>query len=243
MKQKIYNGIVCILCIISVTFAIIDFAKSLTPLQTWIDNIIYLLFVIDYIIRFLSADNRKKFFKENLFDLIAIIPLNSAFRIFRILKFSKLLRFAKFTKLFKIGSLSARMMTKVRRFLNTNGFKYVLMMSGVSILLATFGMLYFEHMNFSDGLWWSFVTATTVGYGDLSPSTNAGRIIASLLMIVGIGLIGSLTSSITSFFLHDNDSQKSFSSDKVEIVLTIYESLSDEEKEAVKMSIDNNKKI
>ena len=234
MKKKIYNITICILCVVSVTFAIIDFTKGLTNVQQWIDNIIYGIFVIDYIVRFVFVDNKKKFFKENIFDLIAIIPFNSAFRIFRILKFSKLLRFAKFTKLFRIGSLSARMMTKVRRFLNTNGFKYVLMLSGASILSATFGMMYFEHMKFVDALWWSFVTATTVGYGDLSPSSNAGRIIASLLMLVGIGLIGSLTSSITSFFLHNNEEPKKFSSDKVEMVLTMYESLSDEEKQAVK---------
>ena len=52
---------------------------------------------------------------------------------------------------------------------------------------------YAEGMSFSDGLWWSFVTATTVGYGDISPSTIPGRIIATVLMLVGIGLIGSLT--------------------------------------------------
>lgn len=237
MKKKIYNITICILCVVSVTFAIIDFTKGLTNVQQWIDNIIYGIFVIDYIVRFVFVDNKKKFFKENIFDLIAIIPFNSAFRIFRILKFSKLLRFAKFTKLFRIGSLSARMMTKVRRFLNTNGFKYVLMFSGASILSATFGMMYFEHMKFSDALWWSFVTATTVGYGDLSPSSNAGRIIASLLMLVGIGLIGSLTSSITSFFLHNDEEPKKFSSDKVEMVLTMYELLSDEEKQAVKQEL------
>lgn len=237
MKKKIYNITICILCVVSVTFAIIDFTKGLTNVQQWIDNIIYGIFVIDYIVRFVFVDNKKKFFKENIFDLIAIIPFNSAFRIFRILKFSKLLRFAKFTKLFRIGSLSARMMTKVRRFLNTNGFKYVLMLSGASILSATFGMMYFEHMKFAAALWWSFVTATTVGYGDLSPSSNAGRIIASLLMLVGIGLIGSLTSSITSFFLHNNEEPKKFSSDKVEMVLTMYESLSDEEKQAVKQEL------
>jgi len=44
-------------------------------------------------------------------------------------------------------------------------------------------------MSFSDALWWSFVTTTTVGYGDLSPVSGTGRFIASLLMIVGIGLI------------------------------------------------------
>lgn len=236
MKKKIYNITVCILCVVSVMFAVLDFSKGLTPLQTWIDNIIYGIFVLDYIIRLAVADQKKKFFKENLFDLIAILPFNSAFRIFRILKFSKILRFAKFTKLFRIGSVSARFLTKVRRFLNTNGFKYVLILSGSSILAGTFAMMYFEQMKFQDALWWSFVTATTVGYGDLSPATNAGRIVASLLMLVGIGLIGSLTSSITSFFLHPVE-EKAFSSDKVEMVLTMYQSLTDEEKEAVKQEL------
>jgi voltage-gated potassium channel len=237
LKRKIYNITVCILCVVSVTFAILDFTKGLTPLQVWIDNIIYWLFVIDYVVRFLIADQKKDFIKGNVFDLIAIIPFNSAFRVFRVLKFTRLLKFSKLTKLFRIGSVSARMMTKVRRFLNTNGFKYVLMLSGASILCATFGMMYFEQMTFTDSLWWSFVTATTVGYGDLSPSTNAGRIIASLLMLVGIGLIGSLTSSITSFFLNTDSEPKKFSSDKVEMVLTMYESLSDEEKNAVKQEL------
>lgn len=244
MKQRIYNVIVCSLCFISVALAIVDFTKGLNHVQVWIDNIVYGLFVIDYIVRFVAAKKKKDFFKQNLLDLIAIIPFNSAFRIFRILKFTKLLRFTKFAKmgkLFRIGSVSARMMAKVRRFLNTNGFKYVLMLSGVAMLGGTFGMMYFEDMPFQDALWWSFVTATTVGYGDLSPGTNAGRIIASLLMLVGIGLIGSLTSSITSFFLHDKE-PKNFSSDKVEMVLTMYGSLSEEEREEVRIKIFENDK-
>lgn len=61
--------------------------------------------------------------------------------------------------------------------------------------------MYLEKMSFQDALWWSFVTTTTVGYGDLSPVTGLGRIVAAVLMLVGIGLIDSLTSSITTFFI------------------------------------------
>lgn len=232
MNNKIYNIIICVLCVVSVAFAIIDFTKGLSTVLQWIDTVIYGIFVIDYIVRFIISDSKKKFLKENVLDLIAIIPLNSAFRVFRILKFGKLLKFARFTKMFRISSFSARMITKARKFLNTNGLKYVLMLSGASILTASVGMMYFENMKFADSIWWAFVTATTVGYGDLSPSTNAGRIIASLLMLIGIGLIGSLTSTITSFFLQKDVEPKKISSEKVEMVLTMYNSLSNEEKEA-----------
>lgn len=237
MKRKVYNITVCILCVVSVTFAILDFTKGLSTLQIWIDNIIYGLFVADYIVRFIIAAQKKSFVKENIFDLIAIIPFNSAFRIFRILKFSKLLRLSKFAKLFRIGSVSVRMIQKVRKFLNTNGFKYILLLSVVCVLASAFGMMYFEQMSFENALWWAFVTATTVGYGDLSPVTAAGKIIASILMIVGIGLIGSLTSTITSFFLNADQKEKQFSSDKVEMVMTMYNSLSEDEKNAVKEQI------
>ena len=52
-----------------------------------------------------------------------------------------------------------------------------------------------------DGLWWSLVTAMTVGYGDLSPRTGEGRLIAAVLMLAGIGTIGMVTGSIATFFL------------------------------------------
>ena len=136
----------------------------------------------------------------------------------------------KFTKLLKVSSLSARGLSKTKKFLNVNGFKYVLLATFIAILLGTIGMMNFENMNFQDALWWSFVTATTVGYGDLSPSTGAGRIIASFLMLVGIGLIGSLTSTITSFFLSNND-ETIINSDKIDMVKTLYDKLSESEKE------------
>ncbi len=59
--------------------------------------------------------------------------------------------------------------------------------------------MYYEKMTFPDALWWSYVTATTVGYGDLSPVSTGGRIIASLLMLTGIGFLSLLTGTIASF--------------------------------------------
>jgi voltage-gated potassium channel len=55
--------------------------------------------------------------------------------------------------------------------------------------------------SFGDALWWAVVTVTTVGYGDVSPQTAEGRLIAVVLMFVGIGVISAFTATIASFFV------------------------------------------
>jgi voltage-gated potassium channel len=52
-----------------------------------------------------------------------------------------------------------------------------------------------------DAYWWAIVTVTTVGYGDMSPKTTEGRLIAAALMVVGIGVISVFTATLASFFL------------------------------------------
>lgn len=232
-KEKLYYLLIAVLCVVSVVFAVLDFQRGLTRPERIADWTIYAFFVVDYVVRFIMADNKRTFFRENIFDLIAIIPFNSAMRAFRLARFVKLLRLVK---LLRIGALAGRLTKRSSRFLDTNGFKYVLMICAVAILLAAVAMTYVEKMPFQDALWWSFVTATTVGYGDLSPASGAGRIIACCLMIVGIGLIGSLTSTITSFFLRD--SSKPASSDRVEMVVSMYELLNEEEREQFKERIE-----
>ncbi|MHC4459370.1 MAG: potassium channel family protein, partial [Planctomycetota bacterium] len=73
-----------------------------------------------------------------------------------------------------------------------------------AILLASALFSFFEDkLGFSDALWWSIVTITTVGYGDISPATTGGRIIGIVLMIFGIGFLGILTATIASIFIED----------------------------------------
>jgi voltage-gated potassium channel len=77
----------------------------------------------------------------------------------------------------------------------------------VVVGLGAIGIFAVEHgenksiVTIGDAFWWAIVTITTVGYGDVSPVTTEGRLIAVALMILGIGFIGVFTATITSFFL------------------------------------------
>jgi voltage-gated potassium channel len=55
--------------------------------------------------------------------------------------------------------------------------------------------------NFADGLWWAITTVTTVGYGDRYPTTTEGRLLAVMLMFMGISLVGVITASVAAWFV------------------------------------------
>ncbi|AAK79286.1 voltage-gated potassium channel [Clostridium acetobutylicum] len=169
-----------------------------------IDNIILIIFTIDYFLRLYISKDKKKFFKENIIDLLSIIPFNSIFQGFRLLKISKLLKFTKlikFLKLFMAFSLLLRFKSHFTKFVKTNNFHYVIYTTIFVLITGTIGMHLTEGLSLGNALWWSFVTITTVGYGDISPSTPFGRVIASILMLIGIGFLSMLTGTISTFFI------------------------------------------
>jgi voltage-gated potassium channel len=59
-----------------------------------------------------------------------------------------------------------------------------------------------------DDIWWAYVTTTTVGYGDRFPVTTVGRIIGAILMTGGVGLFGTFTTYVASWFVRDNNKWK-----------------------------------
>ena len=72
------------------------------------------------------------------------------------------------------------------------------------IFSGSVALVFFEEkLNFLDALWWSIVTVTTVGYGDISPATTGGRIVAIAVMLLGIGILGVFTATIASMFIEN----------------------------------------
>lgn len=208
--SKLYESAMALLALIAVSISFMDLTGriSITSSSLFyaIDLTILGVFALDYIVRIIHAKDKKKFFLNNIFDLLAIIPFSSLFRAFRL---ARLLRFTRFIRLLRMASilvLFRRLLSRADGFIKTNGLIYVLYITFVTMILGSIGIYYFELGktvdSFGDALWWSFVTSTTVGYGDISPITAPGRIIAAILMLTGIGFIGMLTGTIATFFIN-----------------------------------------
>lgn len=203
-KKLLYELTFSALALIAVTIAILDLTgrvslDSSSTLRS-VDTAILAIFAVDYFARLYMSTDRRRFIRSNIPDLIAIIPFSAAFKVFRM---AKLLRFTKMTKLLRLFGVGGKFYKTAYRFLRTNGLIYALSFAVTVTLLGAVGISLAEEMPFSDAVWWAFVTATTVGYGDISPASGLGRVIAGILMLVGIGTIGMLTGTVATFFLEE----------------------------------------
>lgn len=220
MKKKwllkdYYDTTIIILALISVVLVLLGFAEMIdldNPPYSIIDLLIWFVFVVDYGWRFFSSKEKWRFILENIFDLLAILPLNAIFTVFRlgrIFRLARLTKLLKLTRLLRIVGLTGKLQKKVGKLLRTNGLLYILYVNVFIVFIGSSILSVVEEKSFSDSLWWAFVTVTTVGYGDIVPSSIFGKWLAIILMLVGIGTIGMLTSALTNFFVKENSNEES----------------------------------
>jgi len=163
--------------------------------------IIWGIFVTDYLIRLTLADDRRRWFVQHLLDLAVVaLPLLRPLRLLRLV--------------ILVGALQKAVGNAIR------GRIVAYTLGGVSLLIYVASLAVLEQereqpgaliTSFGKALWWSITTVTTVGYGDLYPVTNTGKVIAVLLMIGGISLIGVVTASLASWIVQrvaEDDSAK-----------------------------------
>jgi voltage-gated potassium channel len=107
-------------------------------------------------------------------------------------------------RLVRAGTVAGIGLRTLRRLLRHRGFAYVLCVGAITVTLGAFGIYLLERgetvQSLGDAFWWAVVTVTTVGYGDVSPRTGEGRLIAVVLMFVGIGVVSVFTATLASFF-------------------------------------------
>ena len=176
-----------------------------------VEIISVIIFTIEYLMRLFTLDKLKDIFSPlMIIDLLAILPfylpvakldlrILRIFRLFRILRIFKLARY--FESLQMIGKVIYRKRTELISI-----FGVLLFL----IFLSSFFMFYAESEaqpnafhNILDTFWWSIVTFTTVGYGDVYPITPIGKLLSATIVLIGIMLFALPTSILTAEFLNE----------------------------------------
>lgn len=226
---KVFGKIYDYIMIITILISIIPLTTiSSYPVYGLIDAITTILFIIDYIFRWYTSDLllhkgkqsylRYPFTGMALIDLFSILP---AFNLFNpAFKVARLVRIIKIFRLFKVLRYSNkliaffRILSKERSVLLAVLFLAIFYIFTTALIMfnvepkinPTTGEATFN--SFFDALYWSTITLTTVGYGDLCPVTNSGRIISMLSSLFGVAVIALPSGVITASYIEELKNQK-----------------------------------
>lgn len=247
MKAKIlYELFMGLLSLMAAIMIILDLMYEL-PLMVvesfYFSNlIICIIFFIDYLINFFISRNKLYFIIDNVVDFLSIFPVILIGRMIFYLNLGSFIDINvefKISKVIVLVILIIKFKDKIRESVKLNKFNYLLIVITIIIVLGAVIIALLEDMSFGDAIWWSFVTFTTVGYGDILLTTKLGRIVAILLMIFGIGFIGVTTSTIAAYIIN-NDIRKrkkrNFKDEAIEFIkyrIDDLENVSDEELENI----------
>ncbi len=146
-----------------------------------------------------------------LIDLISILPfyLNRFISIDG--RFLRILRLFRLTRIFKLGRESASLKLFVKALSAVRSeLKFTLFLSVLMILFSASAIYYLEHdtqpekfSSITESIWWATISLATVGYGDVYPITVGGKIFASIVSLIGIGIVAIPTGIISASFVEE----------------------------------------
>ncbi|WP_241462267.1 potassium channel family protein [Aeromonas finlandensis] len=180
--------------------------ESLTPqtLQLFydLDSLICYFFLAHFAYGWIRASDRKAYFKANWIYLPGSLPMAEQ------LRWARLIQLWRVYQLFKEHPDLWAMFRRERNETTLSGILFLFFLllglgSGVMYWIES-GQPGSQIETPYDAFWWTLVTLSTVGYGDLVPKTEEGRFVASLLILFGVGLFGAISGFMASLFLQPN---------------------------------------
>lgn len=171
----------------------------------WVDLGFCALFLVDFGLRLRRATAKAEFVRRNWVDLLGAVPILGPMRVARSVRLLRLLRLAR------ILALSRRILRRYDESLPLETLGHLALVAFGFWFFAAGAFYLFEHgknanvAGFDDALWWSMTTLSTVGYGDMFPTTEGGRVVALVTMVLGVGVLATLAGAIATVLIEVRD--------------------------------------
>jgi voltage-gated potassium channel len=193
-----------VLAFVWLGLTIVELTQGLSPILTHATTVIWILFWVDFLLKFFIATHKLTFLKHNIITVLALlVPAIRVFRVIRVLRFTRLFRG---TYLIKILGTFNRGMGALSKTLGRRGFGYILFLTIIVVFLGAAGIYSFEKEDggfiddYGTALWWSAMMITTMG-SDFFPKSSEGRVLSFVLAIYGFAIFGYVTATVASFFV------------------------------------------
>ncbi len=201
--DRLLDGPMIFLGFVWLVLLIVDLIWGLSKTLDYISIGIWILFIIDFVVKFLLAPAKLEFVKKNWLTAISlIIP---ALRVFRIFRFLRVLRSLRGLRLVRIVSSLNRSMKSLGATMKRRAFGYVVLLSLVVTFTGAAGMYAIENQSpgfesYGMALWWTAMRVITAG-SEHAPTTPEGRGLAFLITLFGFAIFGYVTATLATFFI------------------------------------------
>ncbi len=205
MLLRTWNGLLTFLAL-AFLFAysypafVLDIDQSVQSILNLIQIVSWLAFALDLFFGLYKSESKSRFLRQHPLELLAVmLPFLRPLRLLRFISFGTLV-FEK-VNLGKSIAISFKVISTAL---------FLTYLAGIEITMAERGQPGATINSVGDGLWWAITTLTTVGYGDIYPTTTEGRLIAVGLMVSGICVLGVISATVAAWFVRitQNDSEK-----------------------------------
>ena len=208
--EKVLEGPMIFLGFVWLVLLVVELVWGLLPVLEYLSLAIWVVFIIDFLLKFILAPEKGAFLKKSWLTAISLaIP---ALRVFRIFRFVRILRGLRGIRLIRIVSSINRSMRSLGATMRRRAFGYVMMLTLVVTFAGAAGMYALERTNagfesYSRALWWTAMRVITAGSA-AEPVTAEGRALAFLIALFGYTIFGYVTASFASFFIGRDAEEK-----------------------------------